>query len=158
MASTDFTLRPVGVVRTRFEDLPSTPTQASLQRDDEGLLELDPRYQDGLDGLSGFSHAWLVSWLGQASDLEFTPALRQVPNPLRDQQREVGVFATRSPLRPNPVGLSLVRILGVEGTVIRFGGVDLLDGTPILDIKPYIPSIDVPDEATRQGWLDDVTG
>lgn len=113
--------------------------------DVEARIELQPGYAPGLRDLDGFSHCFLLTFLDRAdrSRLEVVPYLDDEPH---------GVFATRSPGRPNPIGLSLVRILEVDPPTLRIAGVDLLDGTPVLDIKPFVPPFDAVD-ATRWGWL-----
>jgi tRNA (Thr-GGU) A37 N-methylase len=113
-------LRVIGTIRTRYSEPENTPVQSSLNRDDHGRIELDDRYVDAADGLGEFSHVWLLTWLGGAEELPPVPGLRQVPFVLRRQPRLLGILATRGPRRPNSVGLSLVRLLAVDGTTIRF--------------------------------------
>ena len=149
-------LTVIGVARTGYTDLEGTPIQAGLNRAERGTVEIDARFQEGLAGLAGFDYAWLLSWLGRPDEPAGPPPLRQVPFLLRRQRREMGVFATRSPRRPSPIGLSLVRLLGVSGTVITFAGVNLLDGTPVLDLKPYVTRFDQPAGEPRCGWFDEV--
>ena len=134
-------LPSIGVVRTAYTQTEQTPIQSSLNRAEHAVIEVAEDYADGLDGLAGFDYAWLLSWLHSPRDKAAgRPALRQVPFLLRPQQRLVGIFATRGPRRVNPIGLSLIQIIEVRGLVISFAGVDLLDGTPVLDIKPYVSS------------------
>ncbi|MEP7023011.1 MAG: tRNA (N6-threonylcarbamoyladenosine(37)-N6)-methyltransferase TrmO [Actinomycetota bacterium] len=147
----------IGVIRTGHTELETTPIQAGINRAERGTIEIDPGYADGLDGLREFDYAWLLTWLHQPDDPAREPALRQVPFLLRRQQRAVGIFATRGPRRINPIGLSLVQILGVTGTDVAFAGVDLLDGTPVLDLKPYVARFDRPPGDPRSGWFDEVT-
>jgi tRNA-Thr(GGU) m(6)t(6)A37 methyltransferase TsaA len=149
-------LRVIGVVRSGRANRADTPVQAALNRAEEAVLEVDPLYAEALDGLSGFDFAWLISWLGERGAPGPTPALRQVPFLLRREPREIGVFATRGPRRVNPLGLSLVQVVEVDGNRVRFAGVDLVDGTPIVDIKPYVSRFDRPDRDVRCGWLDGV--
>ena len=149
-------LPAIGVVRTSHRELEDTPIQAGLNREERATLELDERYADGLDGLPGFDYAWLITWLGRP-DRDGRPPLRQVPFLLRRQRRQVGIFATRGPRRVNPIGLSLVQILSVTGTTIEFAGVDLLDGTAVLDLKPYVARFDRPPGTPRSGWFDELT-
>jgi tRNA (adenine37-N6)-methyltransferase len=149
-------LHVIGVVRTGHTDLEGTPIQAGLNRAERGTIEVADAYADGLDGLEGFDYAWLLTWLDRLDRPGEAP-LRLVPFLLRSQQRRKGVFATRAPRRVNPIGLSLIQILGVTGPVIQFAGVDLLDGTPVVDIKPYVTRFDQPAGAPRCGWFDDVT-
>jgi tRNA-Thr(GGU) m(6)t(6)A37 methyltransferase TsaA len=149
-------LRVIGVVRTDHTDPAGTPIQAGLNRAEHGTIEIDRSYQDGLDGLADFDYAWLLTWLHELPEPGGGPPLRQVPFLLRSQQRQMGVFATRGPRRINPIGLSLIRILDVTGGVIRFAGVDLLDGTPVIDLKPYVARFDRPPGEPRCGWYDRV--
>jgi tRNA-Thr(GGU) m(6)t(6)A37 methyltransferase TsaA len=122
------------------------PLQAVAVQDDEARIEIHPPLQAGLRDLDGFSHIIVVSHLHRstAGGLEVVPFLDDTPR---------GVFATRSPRHPNPIGLSIVRLLQVKGSTLHVSGLDLLDGTPILDIKPYVPTIDQA-EADRIGWLE----
>jgi tRNA (adenine37-N6)-methyltransferase len=145
----------IGFVRTSRRTLESTPVQSSLNRAEEGVLEIDERYAEGLTGLDGFDHAWILSWLGGATEPGAgPPAMTQVPFLLRPLRRRMGLFATRGPRRVNPIGLSLVTLLDVTGRVVRFAGVDLVDGTPVLDIKPYVTRFDRPPGEPRCGWFD----
>jgi tRNA (adenine37-N6)-methyltransferase len=149
----------IGVVRTGHPDPAGTPIQAGLNRAERGTLEIAEPYRDGLDGLQDFSHAWLLSWLhmpGERAGRAGEPAMRQVPFLLRGQGREVGMFATRTPRRINPIGLSLVELLAVTGGTVLFAGVDLVDGTPVIDLKPYVTRFDRPPGEPRCGWYDEV--
>jgi tRNA (adenine37-N6)-methyltransferase len=151
----------IGVVRTGHAELATTPIQAGLNRAEHGTLDLAEPYREGLDGLQDFAYAWLLTWLHRP-DRPVTPpggrpAMRQVPFLLRRKGRALGMFATRTPRRVNPIGLSLVELLEVTGTTVRFAGVDLLDGTPVLDIKPYVTRFDRPPGEPRCGWFDQVT-
>jgi tRNA-Thr(GGU) m(6)t(6)A37 methyltransferase TsaA len=119
-------------------------------------IEIDRSYGDGLDGLAGFDYAWLLTWLHKLPEPGRDPPLRQVPFLLRSQQREMGMFAARGPQRINPIGLSLIRLLDVTGLAIRFAGVDLVDGTPVIDLKPYVTRFDRPPGEPRCGWYDRV--
>ncbi|MGW4489704.1 tRNA (N6-threonylcarbamoyladenosine(37)-N6)-methyltransferase TrmO [Amycolatopsis sp. NPDC004368] len=144
----------IGFVRTARTELERTPVQAGANRGEEGVLEIAQEYAEGLDGLAQFDYAWLLSWLDRPDrPLE---SLTQVPYLLRRERRRMGIFAMRGPRRPNPVGLSLVRLTAVIGTTVRFAGVDLLDGTPILDLKPYVARFDRPPGEPSSGWFDDV--
>jgi tRNA-Thr(GGU) m(6)t(6)A37 methyltransferase TsaA len=146
-------LTVIGVVRTSHQDRESTPVQSSVNRAEHGTVEIAPEYQDGLDGLDGFGYAWLLTWLHGGRETGAAP-LRQVPFLLRRQPREVGIFATRGPRRVNPIGLSLIQILAVTGGTVTFAGVDLLDGTPVIDLKPYVTRFDRPPGEPRCGWFD----
>ena len=123
------------------------PIQPSRARGIRGTVELKPEYAEGLQDLDGFSHAVLLCHFHRSSGF----ALKVVPF-LDDTPR--GVFATRAPRRPNPIGLSVVRILSVEGNRVNFEGADLIDGTPVLDIKPYVPELGEQEEV-RLGWLEE---
>ncbi len=146
----------IGTVRTGHREKETTPIQAGVNRAEHATLEVAERYQDGLDGLQGFDYAWLITWLHQP-DQAGPPPLRQVPFLLRRQQRAVGIFATRGPRRVNPIGLSLIQVLAVTGATVEFARVDLLDGTPVLDLKPYVARFDQPPGTPRSGWFDEVT-
>jgi tRNA-Thr(GGU) m(6)t(6)A37 methyltransferase TsaA len=146
----------IGVVRTGHHEKETTPIQAGVNLAEHATLEVAERYRDGLDGLQGFDYAWLITWLNQP-DRAGEPPLRQVPFLLRRQRRAVGIFATRGPRRVNPIGLSLVQVLAVTGATVEFAGVDMLDGTPVLDLKPYVARFDRPPGEPRSGWFDDVT-
>ena len=148
------TLRAIGVVYTPFADRADTPLQTAFARDAVGEVRIDPRYADALDGIEGFSHLWLVTWLARFDTNAPEPELRQVPLLLRHEPQAFGIFATRGPRRPNPIGLSLVEVLSVEGTTISFAGVDLMDGTIVLDVKPYVTRFDLPVGDIRCGWFD----
>jgi tRNA (adenine37-N6)-methyltransferase len=150
-------MRVIGTVRTRYASFEQTPVQASLNPDDEGAIELNPRYVDGLDGLSEFTHLWLLTWLAELDAEPEEPELRRVPFLLRRTPRELGIFATRGPTHPTPIGLSLVRLVAIDGTTIRFAGVDMIDGTPLLDLKPYVTRLDEPSGDVRCGWFDTIT-
>jgi tRNA-Thr(GGU) m(6)t(6)A37 methyltransferase TsaA len=147
----------IGVVRSARTDLADTPVQSALNPDEEAVLELDPAYLDGLLGLDGFDYAWLLTWLGQPDQPPGPPRLRQVPFLLGSRPREFGVFATRGPRRVNPIGLSLVRLGQIDRTRIHFRGVDVVDGTPVIDLKPYVARFDRPAGDVRSGWFDDVS-
>ena len=151
-------LTVIGVVRTARRAPADTPVQSALNPDEEGVVELDPVFAPGLDGLAGFDHLWLVTWLGPAEPGRAPgepPPLLQVPFLRRPDPRTVGVFATRGPRRVNPLGLSLVRVVAVEVALIRFAGVDLVDGTPVIDLKPYVAAFDRPAAPGRSGWFDE---
>jgi tRNA-Thr(GGU) m(6)t(6)A37 methyltransferase TsaA len=151
-------LQPIGVIRSEFRDLDDTPVQAALAPEAHGVVELDPSLADALDGLEGFDYAWLLTWLGPTGGRSRSKVnLRPVPFLLSATPREVGYFATRTPRRVNPIGLSLVRILAVEPPKVRFAGVDMVDGTLLLDIKPYVARLDQVKGTVRSGWFDTVS-
>jgi tRNA-Thr(GGU) m(6)t(6)A37 methyltransferase TsaA len=138
----------IGVLRSLHTQPEATPIQPVFAGDSPGRAELLPEFADGLADLEGFSHLYLVYWLHRAA-----PARMRVRPYLQNIER--GLFATRFPDRPNPIGLSLVRLLRCEGHVVHFAGADMLDGTPLLDIKPYAPRYDAVTRP-RGGWTEDV--
>lgn len=144
------TCTPIGVLRTPYAELKDMPIQPSGARGVEGTAEMDPAYAAGLQDLAGFSHLILLYHFHRA------PAPALLVRPFLDDC-ERGVFATRAPCRPNAIGLSVVRLLGVEGHVLRLADVDMLDGSPLLDIKPYVPAFDAPGDC-RTGWLEGRNG
>ena len=144
-------LRPIGHVRTAHRRLEDTPIQTHRNPDEPGRLVVLEQYAAALDGLEGFDYAHLICFLDRAWEADgrgtrpFTgDRLRPVPFLLQDSGQRVGVFATRAPVRPNYLALSLVRVVAVRGNTVDFAGVDLLDGTPVLDVKPFEPHLDVP--------------
>jgi len=142
-------LRPIGVVRSPFADRLSAPRQPRAAPGVQGTLELLPHlnYEHALEDLASFRFIWVLFWFHKNQN--FRPKVL----PPRSQSRR-GVFATRSPYRPNPIGMSAVELLGIEGLTLRVQNLDILDGTPILDLKPYIPYTDsIP--GADNGWLDD---
>lgn len=151
-------MRAIGIVRTEYQDPESTPIQAAVSQAEHAKVELLPEYREGLDGLAEFDYAWLITWLHNREDPAATPAMRQVPFLLRPQQRRVGVFASRGPRRVNSIGLSLIQLERVSLTGFSFAGVDLIDGTPVLDVKPYVTRFDRPpgDADPRCGWFDTI--
>jgi tRNA (adenine37-N6)-methyltransferase len=136
----------IGIVRSPWTALAGMPIQPVFAEEARGAVEVFSQFADGLRDLEGFNRLWLVCWLHAAPP----GPLRLIP--FRDTA-ERGVFSTRAPCRPNAIGLSCVRLLGVSGNVLSIGGVDILDGTPLLDIKPYVPEFDSFPGA-KAGWLD----
>src|ERR1700680_4273296 len=120
----------IGVVRSAHTEPADTPVQSGLNPDERAVVEIDERYVDGLDGLAEFDFAWLLTWLERPDDRHEAVALRQVAYLLGTRPRKMGIFATRGPRRVNPIGLSLIRVLGVVGSTVSFSGVDVVDGTP----------------------------
>jgi tRNA-Thr(GGU) m(6)t(6)A37 methyltransferase TsaA len=141
------TIDPIGVIETPFRTAAGTPIQPSRAGGAIGRVRVDPRYHEGLKDLAGFERIWLVYWfhLAPESGLLVTPFLDSVRR---------GVFATRAPARPSPIGISAVRLLGINGGVLDVAGVDIIDGTPLLDIKPYVPEFDSY-AGSRAGWFDE---
>jgi len=142
----EITLQTIGVIRSPFTIADETPIQASRSTA-PGTLEIDARFANGLDDIEGFSHIILVYIFHRSAGytLHVKPFL---------DDREHGLFATRYPYRPNPIGISIVRLTGRHGTTLTVEGLDVLDGTPLLDIKPYVPDFDVRQDV-RTGWYED---
>ena len=140
--------RPIGVIRSEHIKPADTPIQPVYAKDCKGRAEVFPEYADGLRDLEGFSHVYLIYHLHKAG-----PAKLVVKPFLQDVER--GVFSTRAPFRPNPIGLSIVELIRREANVLYLDRVDILDGTPLLDIKPYSSRFDRM-ENTRNGWYEEV--
>ncbi len=138
-------MRPIGRVRSPFADTAEIPKGPGAEHRAEGTIELREDLEPGLTDIEGFSHLIVVWVFHRSSGSEL---LGMVP---LDPTRPHGVFASRSPRRPNPIGLSVVELLGREGARLRVRGLDMLDGTPVLDIKPYVSG--VPPERLRRGWV-----
>jgi tRNA (adenine37-N6)-methyltransferase len=137
-------LNPIGYVRSAYRDAREIPKGLGAKHEAEGTLEIRSEFEPGLLDIDGFSHLYVI-WVFDRSgecNLVGTPPSDDRPH---------GVFATRSPRRPNPIGLTVVELLGREGPALRVRGIDMLEGTPILDIKPYLSN--VPPERLRRGWL-----
>ncbi len=140
--------RPIGVIRSEHTEAGKTPIQPVFAPECQGRAVLDPEYTDGLLDLDGFSHIYLVYHFDrvESAKLRVKPFM---------QDRAHGIFATRAPNRPNAIGLSIVQLERIEGSVLYFRGADILDGTPLLDIKPYTVRFDMMSD-TRNGWQDQV--
>jgi len=138
--------KPIGVIHSHFKQATGTPIQPAYADDAPGHVEVDERFSDGLADLAGFDRIWLIYFFHRAA------AFRLRVIPYRDTV-ERGVFSTRAPARPNPIGMSCVQLRRIEGNILRLGAVDILDGTPLLDIKPYVPQYDN-HPAARRGWLE----
>ena len=141
----EFAMRPIGVIHTPFAEGDAVPTQ-SWRSGAAGWVEIYPEFAEGLDDIEGFSHIYLIFVFDRSSGY----SLKVVP--YRETSLR-GLFATRSPHRPNPIGLSLVRLLGREGPILRIEGADMLDGTPLLDIKPFVLNFDWV-AGSRRGWTE----
>ena len=139
-------LTPIGVIRTPFATKEDAPIQGAFRPEAEGTVQVLPEYAEGLRDLEGFTHLILLYEFDRAAPVELVRQtfLGDVPH---------GLFATRHPARPNGIGLTVVTLLGIEGTTLRVGGIDVLDGTPLLDIKPYVPRFDSFPDAS-EGWLE----
>jgi tRNA (adenine37-N6)-methyltransferase len=139
-----FTMQPIGMVRSPYTETAQIPKGLDARHDVEGILEILPEFERGLADIEGFSHLFVI-WIfhrGEGYDLIATPPADNRPH---------GVFATRSPQRPNRIGLTVVQLIRRDGPRLHVRGIDMLDGTPILDIKPYLSS--VPAEKLKRGWL-----
>ncbi|MEP7012656.1 MAG: tRNA (N6-threonylcarbamoyladenosine(37)-N6)-methyltransferase TrmO [Acidobacteriota bacterium] len=146
---TTYPFRPIGFVQSPFTSTAEVPRGLGAEHKTEGTLEILPELEAGLADIEGFSHLFVI-WVfdrTEGFDLTAWPPSDDRPH---------GVFATRSPQRPNPIGLTVVELLGREGNRLRVRGIDMLDETPILDIKPYLSS--VPAESLRRGWLAESEG
>jgi tRNA-Thr(GGU) m(6)t(6)A37 methyltransferase TsaA len=145
-----FTFRAIGVVRSPFREQEGTPVQPAFAEGAEGTIELDPRYAPALADLDGFERIWVL-WVADRA----RPYQASVVPYLDTHPR--GLFATRATCRPNPIALSHLRLLGIEGSVLRVADLDILDGTPVLDLKPYVPRFDSLG-GLRSGWVDSAPG
>lgn len=141
--------RPIGVIHTSFHQRKGMPIQPMGAEATFGTVDVFEEYAEGLADLAGFSHVMLIYHFHQAG----SPSLLVVP--FMDTESR-GVFATRAPVRPNAIGLSIVKLESVEGSRLAISGVDILDGTPLLDIKPYVPAFDYR-ENVRTGWLESLS-
>ena len=143
-------IAPIGLIHTPFKHSDGTPIQGVAGKGAEGVVELLPDLIPGLRDLEGFDRLWLIYQFDRASDVQL------VVRPYLDTT-ERGVFATRSPVRPNHIGISVVRLLQVDQNRLHVADLDMLDGTPLLDIKPYVPAFDS-FEQSRAGWLNAKSG
>ena len=144
------TYQPIGIIHSPFKELASMPIQPTSDTSGPGSVEIYAPYAAGLKDVAGFSHLILLYHLHEVrgAALTVTPFLDAVPR---------GVFATRAPVRPNPIGLSVVRLVRIEGRLLYVEDLDVLDGTPLLDLKPYVPVFDHRPNA-RTGWLENAKG
>lgn len=138
--------KPIGIIHSPFKEPKGTPIQSTAAKDIEGTIDIFPEYTDGLQDLDGFSHIILIYHfhLSKKAPLLIKPYMDSKPH---------GVFAIRAPSRPNPVGLSTVRLIGIEKNKILVRDIDIVDGTPLLDIKPYVPEFDTR-KVVKTGWLE----
>jgi tRNA-Thr(GGU) m(6)t(6)A37 methyltransferase TsaA len=150
-------MKPIGFVKTSFQEKFGVPRQSLMVKEARGVLKLnaDPLYRDALRYLEDFSHVWIIFIFHEHTDQAWRPTITP---PRIDAPGKVGVFASRSPHRPNPIGLSAVKLEKIDfeakdGIEIHLSGVDLLDGTPVLDLKPYLPYVDCIPEA-KGGWTE----
>jgi len=140
------TLRPLGVIRSPFRSVVGMPIQTVGAPHERASLQVFEEFAQGLRDIEGFEYLILLTHLHEVEKekLQVVPFMDDTPR---------GVFATRAPARPNRIGLSIVRLLSVDGTTLHFEGNDMLDGTPVIDIKPYVPQLDVR-ETARIGWFE----
>ena len=141
-----YSFNPIGFVRTPYTDAAQIPKGLGAEHRKAGVIEIDEAYEPGLADIEGFSHLYVIWVFDRVQGMEL------IAYPPADD-RPHGVFATRSPQRPNAIGLTVVELLGRAGRRLRVSGVDMLDRTPILDLKPYLSS--VPPDSLRRGWLAD---
>ena len=139
------TIEPIGIAHSPFSELAGMPIQPKGAQGKIGTIEIRPEFVEGLKDLAGFSHIYLIYHFHKAGKQKLTV------KPFMDNQPR-GVFATRSPVRPSHIGISIVELLSVENNIITVSGIDLLDQTPILDIKPYVEKFDYP-ENSQSGWM-----
>ena len=143
-----FEFKQIATIRSPFCDLVNMPIQPKGARDVCATIEFEEEYREGLKDLDGFSHAYLIYYFHKVK----APKLSVIPfNDMTHTPR--GVFSTRTPMHPNSIGLSVVELVKVEGSVVTFKGIDILDGTPLLDIKPYIENFDKVEGEIRSGWM-----
>ena len=140
-----FNSQPIGFIRSPYHETKAIPKGLGAKHDVEGSIELLREFSPGLMDIEGFSHLFVLWEFDRADGFDL------IAHPPTDEGREHGVFSTRSPRRPNPIGLTVVELLRRDASVLHVRGVDMLDGTPVLDIKPYLSS--VPTEKIRRGWL-----
>ena len=138
--------KPIGIVHSPFKEAKGTPIQPTGAKNTNGTVELIAEYTEGLKDLDGFSHIILIY------HFHLSKKTSLMVKPYMDNKLH-GVFATRSPGRPNPIGLSVVRLLRIEKNILYIKDLDIVDGTPLLDIKPYVPEFDIR-EVEKTGWLE----
>lgn len=146
-----YVVRPIGIVRSPLSEKVSAPRQARVGEGIAGTIEIAPELEHAVSDLEGFDRIWVLFWFDRAAAEEGEGVRTKVLPPRSDRRR--GVFATRSPHRPNPIGMSVVRLERVEGRVLHVRDLDILDGTPVLDVKPYLAYADAFPDA-RAGWLE----
>ena len=144
------TYHAIGVVHSPFKEPKNVPIQAAAAKDAEGTIEIYPQYTEGLCDVEGFSHIILLYHFHLAKDYQL------MVKPFLDNQLH-GVFATRAPARPNKIGLSVVKLVRREGNILHVQELDVLDGTPLIDVKPFVPEFDCR-ETTKIGWLSGQVG
>ncbi len=142
--------RPIGIIHSPFKDIKGMPIQPTGARGIAGTVEIEPEYVNGLKDLEGFSHIFLIYHfhLAKVYSLEVIPFMDESPH---------GIFSTRAPARPNPIGISVVRLVRISGFILHIEDTDIADCTPLLDIKPYVPEFDARN-VERTGWLSKKAG
>lgn len=140
------TISPIGIIETPFNDLKGMPIQPSGAAGVEGIIVMDRAYEQGLTDLEGFSHIILLYQFHKSGGYDL------MVKPFMDDHKR-GLFSTRAPRRPNPIGLSIVQLVKRDGNRLTIKGIDVLNGTPLIDIKPYVPKFDTRD-VTAVGWLE----
>ncbi|MBN1843674.1 MAG: tRNA (N6-threonylcarbamoyladenosine(37)-N6)-methyltransferase TrmO [Deltaproteobacteria bacterium] len=138
---------PIGIIHSPFKEPQGTPIQPAGAKGIDGRVEVFPEYAEGLKDVEGFSHIFLIYHfhLSKKTSLKAKPFM---------DCKARGVFAMRGPSRPNPIGISVVRLVRIEGNILHIQDVDIVDGTPLLDIKPYVPKFDIR-EVEKIGWLEE---
>lgn len=145
MKTKDILINPIGIIKTPFSGKHKMPRQGRFSEETEGYLELDNKYVDGLLDLDTFTHAILIFYFHESKNFELIQYTKRDTKPH-------GVFAIRSPLRPSGIGMTTVKIVSIDGNIVKFHGADMINGTPLLDIKPYIPDVDSYPDAGK-GWI-----
>ena len=148
MKDSRITYKPIGIIHSEHTIAEKTPIQPVYAKGCKGHVELCPEFAEGLKDLEGFSHIYLIYHFHKSREVKLI-----VKPFLQDIDR--GIFSTRAPFRPNPIGLSVVELLGIEGNILHLDGLDILDGTPLLDIKPYTAKFDL-HKVKKNGWQDEV--
>ena len=138
--------KPIGVIHSPFKEPKGTPIQPAAAKGTSGIVEIFPEYAEGLKDIEGFSHIILLY------HFHLSKGSKLIAKPYMDNETH-GVFAMRGPSRPNPIGISVVCLVKVEGNMLHIRDVDIVDGTPLLDVKPYVPEFDIR-EVERIGWLE----
>lgn len=143
---TEIRYKSIGIIHTPFKEPKGTPIQPTASVNNEGKVEIFPEFIDGLHDLENFSHVFLIYHfhLSKKTSLKVKPFM---------DNNEHGIFATRAPSRPNPIGISIVRLNKIENNMLYINDVDIVDGTSLLDIKPYVPEFDIR-KVTKNGWLE----
>jgi tRNA-Thr(GGU) m(6)t(6)A37 methyltransferase TsaA len=146
-----FTFTQIGTIHSPYRDTAGMPIQPPGAKGTEGTVELLPEYEEALSDLEGFSHVILLYVFHRTGG--YIPLV----TPFLDSQPR-GLFSTRAPKRPNPIGISIVKLKKIDKTTLHVENIDVLDGTPLLDVKPYVPEFDLPADRIRTGWLEQAKG